>query len=43
MKPGKEEVTNQQYIDKVLKLLMDIPEHLDAKTIHMEVKKMIFS
>ena len=42
-KPGKEEVTNQQYIDKVLKLLMDIPEHLDAKTIHMEVKKMIFS
>ena len=43
MKPGKEEVTNQQYIDKVLKLLMDIPEPLDAKTIHMEVKKMIFS
>ena len=42
-KPGKEEVTNQQYIDKVLRLLMDIPEHLDAKTIHMEVKKMIFS
>jgi hypothetical protein len=43
MKPGKEEVTNQQYIDKVLKLLMDIPEYLDAKTIHAEVKKMIFS
>jgi hypothetical protein len=43
MKPGKEEVTNQQYIDKVLRLLMDIPEHLDAKTIHMEVKKMVFS
>jgi len=42
-KPDKEEVTNQQYIDKVLKLLMDIPEYLDAKTIHMEVKKMIFS
>ena len=42
-KPDKEEVTNQQYIDKVLKLLMDIPEYLDAKTIHAEVKKMIFS
>jgi hypothetical protein len=42
-KPDKEEITNQQYIDKVLKLLMDIPEYLDAKTIHMEVKKMIFS
>ena len=42
-KPDKEEVTNQQYIDKFLKLLMDIPEYLDAKTIHMEVKKMIFS
>ena len=42
-KPDKEEVTNQQYSDKVLKLLMDIPEYLDAKTIHAEVKKMIFS
>jgi hypothetical protein len=42
-KPDKEEITNQQYIDKVLKLLMDIPEYLDAKTIHAEVKKMIFS
>ena len=42
-RPDKEEVTNQQYIDKVLKLLMDIPEYLDAKTIHAEVKKMIFS
>lgn len=42
-KPEKEEVTNQQYIDKVLRLLMEIPEHLDAKTIHAEVKKMIFS
>jgi len=42
-KPDKEEVTNQQYIDKVLKLLMDIPEYLDAKTIHAEVKKIIFS
>ena len=41
-KPEKEEVTNQQYIDKVLRLLMEIPEHLDAKTIHAEVKKMIF-
>jgi len=43
MKPGKEEMTNQQYTDKVLKLLMDIPEYLDAKTIHAEVKKMLFS
>ena len=43
MKPDKEEITNQQYIDKVLRLLMEIPEHLDAKTIHAEVKKMIFS
>ena len=42
-KPDKEEVTNQQYIDKVLKLLMDIPEYLDAKTIHAEVKKMLFA
>jgi len=42
-KPDKEEVTNQKYIDKVLKLLMDIPEYLDAKTIHAEVKKIIFS
>ena len=42
-KPDKEEVTNQEYIDKILKLLMDIPEYLDAKTIHAEVKKMIFS
>lgn len=42
-KPDKEEVTNQQYIDKVLKLLMDIPEYLDAKTIHSEVKKMLFA
>lgn len=43
MKPGKEEITNQQYIDKILKLLMEVPEYLDAKTIHAEVKKMMFS
>ena len=43
MKPGKDEVTNQQYIDKILKLLMEVPEHLDAKTIHAEVKKMMFA
>lgn len=42
-KPDKEEVTNQEYIDKVLKLLMEIPGHLDAKTIHAEVKKMLFA
>jgi len=43
MKPGKEEITNQQYIDRILKLLMEVPEYLDAKTIHAEVKKMMFS
>ena len=43
MKPGKEEITNQQYIDKILKLLMEVPEYLDAKTIHAEVKKMMFA
>ena len=43
MKPGKEEITNQQYNDKILKLLMEVPEYLDAKTIHAEVKKMMFS
>jgi len=42
-KPGKEEMTNQEYIDKVLKLLMDIPAYLDAGTIHSEVKKYMFS
>ena len=42
-KPEKEEVTNQQYIDKVLRLLMEIPEHLDAGTIHAEVKRMLLS
>ena len=30
-KPEKEEVTNQQYIDKVLRLLMEIPEHLRSE------------
>ena len=42
-RPDKEEITNQEYIDKVLKLLMEIPGHLDAKTIHAEVKKMLFA
>jgi hypothetical protein len=41
-KPVKDEPTNQEYIDKILRLLMEIPEYLDATHIHTEVKNYMF-
>jgi hypothetical protein len=32
-KPVKEEMTNQEYADKIIKSLMVIPEELDSKTV----------
>ena len=41
-KPVKDEPTNQEYIDKILRLLMEIPDYLDAGHIHTEVKNYMF-
>jgi hypothetical protein len=32
-KPVKEDMTNQQYADKIIESLMKVPEELDAKTV----------
>jgi hypothetical protein len=37
MKAPKPEVTKEMYVDKICKLLRDIPEGLDRKSIHSEV------
>jgi hypothetical protein len=42
-KPVKEDMTNQQYADKIIKSLMEIPEELDAKTVFTLVKEYVNS
>lgn len=42
-KPVKEEMTNQEYADKVIKSLMQIPEEIDAKTVFSIVRDFINS
>jgi hypothetical protein len=40
---GKEEITSQQYADKIIKSLMYIPEELDAKTVFDYVRSYLKS
>jgi hypothetical protein len=40
-KPVKEDITNQQYADVIIKALMKIPEELDAKTVFSIVRDFV--
>jgi hypothetical protein len=42
MKTGtKEDVTPDVYVNKICKLLAEVPEHIDAKSVHREVLKFL--
>jgi hypothetical protein len=38
----KELVTEKEYLDKIIKLMMEVPSHLDAGMIHASVKDYFF-
>lgn len=42
-KPVKEDMTNQQYADVIIKALMKVPEELDAKTVLSIVRDFVNS
>jgi hypothetical protein len=37
----KEDVTPDVYVNKICKLLAEVPEHIDAKSVHREVLKFL--